>query len=448
MASETFTGSGEYTWTVPESVTSITVFCRGGAGGAAVVDRDGIFGSGERDFGGDAGYIEGEMSVSPGDTLTVRVGGNGGDGSISGSGGSGGYNGGGSGVYDDVSGGAPTASGGGGGASDLRDTDGTVMIAAGGGAGGGAVQSAEVALGDSGSAGQDGADASVGAADGIGGTVGDGSGMDGANGASESESNGVAVTGGAGGGWAGGGAGSTSVGNFAGSKAAAGGSAGGTNDLDSSLTLIESGVTTNTTPEVTITYVAPPDAPTNVTQSVSGDDTIDVTWDENTSGGPADSYDVQVSEDGGQFTQVANVMTESLTYSASASTNSHRFRVRAVNETDSSAWTQSDTVYTEPRDLTASQGATGSIDLSWTGVRDTNEYELWYATSSQSPGTAGYTSAGTTTGTTGTISGLTDGKQYFARVTAVYSGANSQVSNEASAVTALPATDISTLEEQ
>src|SRR5271165_7053764 len=87
-----FTGA-EQTFTVPTGVGSVHVVAIGGSGGASSA------------AGGAAAQVTGDLSVMPGETLYVEVGG---DGQSSAAGGGGGFN-----------GGAP-GSAGGGGASDVR----------------------------------------------------------------------------------------------------------------------------------------------------------------------------------------------------------------------------------------------------------------------------------------------------------------------------------------
>ena len=119
-ATQTFLFTGaEQTFKVPGGVTSIHVIAIGGGGGSS----SGI--------GGVASQVTGDLTVTPGQTLYVEVGGRGQD---SGSGGAGGFNGGGSGTA------------GGGGASDIRTSprsaglspDHRLIVAAGGGGAGGA----------------------------------------------------------------------------------------------------------------------------------------------------------------------------------------------------------------------------------------------------------------------------------------------------------------------
>lgn len=131
----TFTGSAQ-SFLVPAGVTSIIVNVRGAAGGDGYPDTLGDYGS-----GGKAATVDGvQLSVTPGETLTVMVGGRGGNASA-GAAGAGGWNGGAVGGYVGPSGWGYSPSGGGGGATDIRQ-GGTGLanrvIVAGGGGGAGA----------------------------------------------------------------------------------------------------------------------------------------------------------------------------------------------------------------------------------------------------------------------------------------------------------------------
>lgn len=115
-----FTG-GPQTFTVPAHVTSVFVQVWGGQGGAGGTGGTASMGG----AGGLGGFAEGWLAVSPGQVLTVYVGGLGGSPS-------GGFNGGGD--------GGSASGGGGGGASDVRTGAGAVadrVIVGGGGGGGG-----------------------------------------------------------------------------------------------------------------------------------------------------------------------------------------------------------------------------------------------------------------------------------------------------------------------
>ena len=126
--------AGETSFVVPAGVTTLTAKLWGGGGAGA-----GAYGVGTpqglNGYGGAGGYASCPIAVTPGETLTVRVGGGGTVGTFSGvSNGTGGYNGGAPGynTHSNVAGG----SGPGGGASEvLRGA--TPLCVAGGGGGGG-----------------------------------------------------------------------------------------------------------------------------------------------------------------------------------------------------------------------------------------------------------------------------------------------------------------------
>jgi Glycine rich protein len=151
-----YTG-GEQTFTVPAGVTSLEVLAVGAHGGSAA------------DAGGSAAQVTGTLSVTPGETLYVEVGGNGQNGNPNGNSGasSGGFNGG------------AAGGGGGGGASDVRTSpaaDGLSpddrLIVAGGGGGSG--QSGECTGGTGGDAEEPGENGSCGNGGGGAGTPGAG----------------------------------------------------------------------------------------------------------------------------------------------------------------------------------------------------------------------------------------------------------------------------------
>lgn len=126
VGAETFTYTGsEQTFIVPASVFSLHVVAVGGHGGATA-SAGGLAGG----VGGAAAQVAADISVTPGETLYVEVGGNGG---LGGPESGGGFNGGGDGA------------GGGGGATDVRTAplaagltpDDRLLVAGGGGGGGG-----------------------------------------------------------------------------------------------------------------------------------------------------------------------------------------------------------------------------------------------------------------------------------------------------------------------
>jgi hypothetical protein len=167
-----FTG-GTQTFTVPDGVTQLTIDAfgaQGGSGGTCTIDSDQVCGT--PGAGGLGAHSTGTVTVTPGETLTVVVGGHGADGqslAIEGegacapaasfpTGGAGGFGGG----ADGGDGGCPAAAGGGGGGGTMVLRGSTaLLVAAGGGGGSGAGDSAGGPIdgaggGNSGAAGADG----------------------------------------------------------------------------------------------------------------------------------------------------------------------------------------------------------------------------------------------------------------------------------------------------
>ncbi len=251
-----YTG-GEQTFTVPAGVTSVEVTAVGGHGGSAAAS------------GGAAAQVTGKLSVTPGETLYVEVGGDGENGSAGGNAvANGGFN-----------GGAP-GGGGGGGASDVRTNprsdglspDSRLLVAAGGGGSGqngsctgGAGGAAEQA-GESGSCNNGGGGAGTQTAGGAGGANGCGIGQEGQLGlGGEGGGNGfkgefcnLDTGGGGGGGLYGGGGG-----NGAASDSSGGGGGGSSLVPAGGSSVLAS---PSAAPEVSITYTPSGPAPTVVTE--------------------------------------------------------------------------------------------------------------------------------------------------------------------------------------
>lgn len=125
---QTFNFVGQpQTWVVPNSVTSITVDARGSQGGGSGADPIVV--------GGKGGRVQTTLVVTPGETLVIYVGAQGGNFTQPNTAGSGGFNGGSNGGIDNVDFNGPAS--GGGGASDVRrggsDLAHRVIIAGGGG---------------------------------------------------------------------------------------------------------------------------------------------------------------------------------------------------------------------------------------------------------------------------------------------------------------------------
>lgn len=373
MASETFGYSGSRDeWTVPNEVYSIDVTCKGASG----ADGSGDSGVGSGGLGGIAETMN--ISVTPGETLYVRVGG-------AASGQSGGWNGGGD-APDDQGGGV---GGGGGGSSDIRqggDTTSDRIVIAGGGGGGGGDYSDGGDGGDAEQGGQDGGDDTAtgggagsggeGGSGGSGEVFGDG-GADGDNGGVLSGGTGGAdysTGGGGGGGYGGGGGGGAYSSN-------AGGGGGGGNLGETTGVRSSEG-----DGEVVIEWVAQPAAPQNVSPTRDADDQITLSWETDTSGGDPDEYHIEIDRDGdgwvspseGPSTVTHDGSTSySATYNPSSDSSyssqvgidsSFRFRVQASNDAGSSDWTSSGTVYTSPlppHNPSVSRPDADTIAFSW-----------------------------------------------------------------------------------
>ena len=364
--------SSKYTYTLPAKCV-IKAYGAGGSSGTGLFGTD----------GGVGGYLE--IEVDKGTTLVISVG-EGASGRLGGRSPDGDGGDGGSGTYD---------GGGGGGATVItRQSDG-VEIGAVGGGGGGAGRRTDEATSSGGGGGA------------RGGAGGSGGGVDGES----AQGTGVGGDGG----------------DIAGSSASAGDDGGATTDGGVTVIDTQTGGGNNGDAVVEV-IVPPPEAPTSVTQTVTGDETIDVSW------GAADSateYEVEVSEDGGGFQAVSTTEDTSLTYDANASTNTHQFRVRSVNTADVSAWVTTETVATDPSNLVASGGTFGPIELSWGSALDATEYHVLRSTA---PGTdiSDYTTIATTTDESYTDD-ISPSRLYFYRVEAVYPNVNSQPTNEESA---------------
>ncbi len=131
-----YTG-GLQTWTVPAGVTSVTVKVWGAGG---MYGSDGS-GSGSSIPGGYGGYARGTLAVTPGQVLTIVVGGTGGRTTTMDTYAAGGYNGGGNSYCNVLGASYGPGVGGGGGGTDVRAGGSALtnrVIVAGGGGGGGA----------------------------------------------------------------------------------------------------------------------------------------------------------------------------------------------------------------------------------------------------------------------------------------------------------------------
>jgi len=403
------TGSTQQ-YPVPSDVTAIEADVRGAGSGSA-----------------NGGRVKGQFAVTGGETLYITVGVNPG-GSISGgfpSGGDGGSSSSGDGN-------------GGGGHSDVRQGGSAFsnIVAVAGGAGGSGDTNAPGGAGGA-DTGQDGTSDDGDAEPGKGGTqtaggAGGGDGTDGAqpDGGTGGDAGAVGA-GGGGGGWYGGGGGeSASLFNQSDDEAGGGG---GSNRTDPLATVSANQRGCQSGDGEVILRDASPRTPTDVSQSVVGDETINLSWSPDPDD-QGDRFRIQVSEDGGPFTDVATVNSSTTTfqYAADASTNSHEFRVRSETDAASSAYITTATVTTDPTGLSVTDPSGDGISLSWSAPDQADGQRILRAPATGTTA-SDYTTVATVGGTAESFvdRSLIDGGRAFYRVQATYSGgANSQLTAE------------------
>lgn len=402
-----FSSPGTYTVSVPTDAVFVDVDLTGGSGGTGDVGDAGLGGVvvGGKSLDGSEGSIE------------VRV--------------------------------AAQGSGAGGGeATDIRIGGTTlndrVAVAGGGGGSGRSVGTNVDNFGTGGDAdGPQGADGSGSNGDGSGGTQtaggAGGSVPDACSGAAGSFGTGGSgiecdsARGGDGGdGWYGGGGGGAGSDTNVNDVAAGGGGGsnyvGGLGTVDTNDTATSSG-----DGSASLTIYSETTAPTDVSQSIVDAGEITVSWTP-AAGDEATEYRVQVSEEGGSFTDIATVAasTTSVTYAATPTATEHQFRVRAENPGDTSQYTTSTTVRTAPEGLTVTDATGVGVSLSWTAAGQADEHAVLRAP--QSGDTAGdYTVIGTVSGAGNSFvdESLIDGGRAFYRVQALYTGGtDSAVSNQ------------------
>lgn len=256
MPTETF--QSDSTWTVPDGVPVVSLTLKGEKG---EFYNEPDAGSSE---GGDGNTVEGELSVTPGETLFVRVNNDGGGG-----GGQGGDS-------VDVRQGADT----------LNDR---VAVAAGGGGSGGIYAGADAGYPEGGSASNE---ENQGGTQSSGGQGGDTYGDPGDNGSFGNGGDGNFPGGGGGGGWYGGGGGSSNINDFA------TGGGGGSSFIDgiTNATVSTPGAAYDSG-EVVIEYT-PIFPPENVSVSDTRTEEVDLTWNE-PSGGSPDEYNIYRATESG-----------------------------------------------------------------------------------------------------------------------------------------------------
>jgi len=185
----------------------------------------------------------------------------------------------------------------------------------------------------------------------------------------------------------------------------------------------------------------PPSAPTGVT-ATGYDSSVALSWNAASTASGYSVYDATAS--GAENTSGTPACTTSgttCTVSGLKNNTTYYFVVVAANPIGSSpASSEASATPTPatippaaPAGLTAAPtGSAGVVNVSWKAVTDTSGYSVYDATSAGGEDTSG-SPACTTTATTCTVTGLTDGTEYYFVVVATNSAGASGASAEASA---------------
>ena len=196
--------------------------------------------------------------------------------------------------------------------------------------------------------------------------------------------------------------------------------------------------------EMTVTpaTASVPSGPTNLTVT-PGNASATLTWRGSASGSPT-SYSIYrgTISDGEAVTPVGTVSGTTTTFTDTGLTNgkTYFYNVAANNSVGVSPDSNevsvipaaSATVPPAPAGLAATAG-NGSVGLTWAASAGATSYSVYRGTA---PGAEGSTPVGTTTSTSFTDTGLTNGTAYYYKVTASNSVGASPSSNEATATPA------------
>ena len=182
--------------------------------------------------------------------------------------------------------------------------------------------------------------------------------------------------------------------------------------------------------------VPPPAAPTGVV-ATAGNGSVSLSWTASTG---ATSYHVyQGTSAGGEAaTAVATTSGTTATVSGLTDGTAYYFTVAAVNGSGNSAPSaevNATPVPAAPTGLTATAG-NAQVSLAWTASNGASSYNVYQGTAAGGEAATPVQTA--ITGTTATISGLTNGTTYYFKVAAVSGSATSGASAEANAQPTAP----------
>ena len=188
----------------------------------------------------------------------------------------------------------------------------------------------------------------------------------------------------------------------------------------------------------------PPPTPTGLAGNSSADE-VALSWD---AVGEADSYAIRYRESGERWQTVSNIRRASATVENLDSSTEYQFQVRATNSDGDSDWSGTVSVTTKssgtgpvdpptvtvdapptPGGFTLEASGENAIVASWSAAARADGYRFQWRPEGGSWRTV------TTSGTSRTITGLTAGATYQARVRAYNDGGNSSYSATRSATT-------------
>ncbi|MGO8671772.1 MAG: choice-of-anchor tandem repeat GloVer-containing protein, partial [Capsulimonadaceae bacterium] len=206
---------------------------------------------------------------------------------------------------------------------------------------------------------------------------------------------------------------------------------------------VNGGGTSAQSSEVSATPEPPvPAAPTALT-ATAGNAQVSLTWP-GSSG--ATSYSIYRATTSGAegTTAIGTATTTSFVNTGLTNGVKYYYTVAAVDSGGTSAQSIESSATPEPQVPAAPTGlaataASGQVSLSWSAGTGATSYNVYRGTASGAEGT---TAIGTTTSTSYTDTGLTNGIAYYYKVAGVNGGGTSSMSNEASATPGPPASSI------
>ena len=189
------------------------------------------------------------------------------------------------------------------------------------------------------------------------------------------------------------------------------------------------------------TLISPPTAPSNLTAANAGKTQINLAWSDNANNETGYSLERKLAGDSA-YIEIIALGANTASYSNTGLTpgTQYFYRVRAVNSTGPSAYSNEANATTTPNApsapslLSATPASNTQIDLAWT---DNASNETGFKIERKTGAAGTYAQIGTVGANVTTFSnaGLTPLTQYFYRVRANNTGGNSAYSNEANATT-------------